>query len=233
MKLNELSDNKGARKARSRVGRGIGSGTGKTSGRGHKGQKSRSGVSLLGKEGGQMPLYRRLPKRGFYNLFGKRYAEVNLGRLQIAIDTGKLDPKKTVDGKALIAAGVVRRLHDGVKLLANGELKAKLNIEIAGASKAAIAAVGKAGGTIVLPEPKAKPDGKKARAKRERESARAKKIAAVNNPAKEAKGPSKEAKGKTSSGKGDKAKANAGTKTATAGGNEKKAADTPKDQSPE
>lgn len=217
MKLNELSDNKGSRKARSRVGRGIGSGTGKTSGRGHKGQKSRSGVSLLGKEGGQMPLYRRLPKRGFHNLFGKRYAEVNLGRLQIAIDAGKLDPKKTVDGKALLAAGVVRRLHDGVKLLANGELKAKLNIEIAGASKAAIAAVGKAGGTIVLPEPKAKPDGKKARAKSERESARAKKIAAVNSPP-------KEAKGKASSGKGDKAKA---------GGNEKKAADKPKDQSPE
>ena len=231
MKLNELSDNKGARKARSRVGRGIGTGTGKTSGRGHKGQKSRSGVSLLGKEGGQMPLYRRLPKRGFHNLFGKRYAEVNLGQLQIAIDAGKLDPKKTVDGKALIAAGVVRRLHDGVKLLANGELKAKLNIEIAGASKAAIDAVGKAGGTIVLPEPKAKPDGKKARAKRERESARAKKIAAVHNPTKKAKAPSKEAKGasegakgEASSGKGDKAKA---------GGNGKKAADAPKDQSSE
>lgn len=231
MKLNELSDNKGARKARSRVGRGIGTGTGKTSGRGHKGQKSRSGVSLLGKEGGQMPLYRRLPKRGFHNLFRKRYAEVNLGQLQIAIDAGKLDPKKTVDGKALIAAGVVRRLHDGVKLLANGELKAKLNIEIAGASKAAIDAVGKAGGTIVLPEPKAKPDGKKARAKRERESARAKKIAAVHNPTKKAKAPSKEAKGtsegakgEASSGKGDKAKA---------GGNGKKAADAPKDQSSE
>lgn len=205
MKLNELSDNKGARKARSRVGRGIGSGTGKTSGRGHKGQKSRSGVSLLGKEGGQMPLYRRLPKRGFHNLFGKRYAEVNLGQLQIAIDAGKLDAKKTVDGKALLAAGVVRRLHDGVKLLANGELKAKLNIEVTGASKAAIAAVGKAGGTIVLPEPKAKPDGKKARLKREREEARAKKIAVAQNP------PEK-AKGKKSSGKGGKAKT--GTKTA-------------------
>ncbi len=223
MKLNELSDNKGARKARSRVGRGIGSGTGKTSGRGHKGQKSRSGVSLLGKEGGQMPLYRRLPKRGFHNLFGKRYAEVNLGRLQIAVDAGKLDAEKTVDGQALLAAGVVRRLHDGVKLLANGELKAKLNIEIAGASKAAIAAVGKAGGTIVLPEPKVKPDGKKARVKRERESARAKKIAAVNNPA-------KDAKGEKSSAKVDKAKA--GKKTVKAGGNEKKAQDTPKDQSP-
>jgi large subunit ribosomal protein L15 len=223
MKLNELSDNKGARKARSRVGRGIGSGTGKTSGRGHKGQKSRSGVSLLGKEGGQMPLYRRLPKRGFHNLFGKRYAEVNLGRLQIAVDAGKLDANKTVDGPALLAAGVVRRLHDGVKLLANGELKAKLNIEVAGASKAAIAAVGKAGGKIVLPEPKAKPDGKKARAKRERESARAKKIAAVNNPASDEKKSSKEAKGKASSDKGGKAKA---------GGDGKKAADTPKDKSP-
>lgn len=209
MQLNELSDNKGARKARTRVGRGIGSGTGKTSGRGHKGQKSRSGVSLLGKEGGQMPLYRRLPKRGFHNLFRKRYAEVNLGQLQTAIDVGKLDAKKTVDGPALLAAGVVRRLHDGVRLLANGELKAKLNIEIAGASKAAVAAVGKAGGTIVLPEPKTKPDGKKARMKREREEARAKKIAAVHNPAKAAEG-----------------------KKAKAGGEKKKAADTPKDQPP-
>ena len=226
MQLNELSDNKGARKARSRVGRGIGSGTGKTSGRGHKGQKSRSGVSLLGKEGGQMPLYRRLPKRGFHNLFRKRYAEVNIGQLQTAIDAGKLDAKNTVDGQALLAAGIVRRLHDGVRLLANGELKAKLKIEVAGASKAAIAAVGKAGGTVVLPEPKAKPDGKKARLKRERESARAKKIAAVNDP-------TKEAKGKASSGKGDKAKTKAEKKTATAGGNEKKAADTPKDKSPE
>ncbi len=226
MQLNELSDNKGARKARSRVGRGIGSGTGKTSGRGHKGQKSRSGVSLLGKEGGQMPLYRRLPKRGFHNLFRKRYAEVNIGQLQTAIDAGKLDAKKTVDGQALLEAGIVRRLHDGVRLLANGELKAKLKIEVTGASKAAIAAVGKAGGTVVLPEPKAKPDGKKARLKRERESARAKKIAAVNDPA-------KEAKGKAPSGKGDKAKTKAEKKTATAGGSEKKAADTPKDKSPE
>jgi len=218
MKLNELSDNKGATKNRSRVGRGIGSGLGKTSGRGHKGQKSRSGVSLLGKEGGQMPLYRRLPKRGFHNLFRTRYAEVNLGQLQIAVDAGKLDPKNTVDGKALLAAGVVRRLHDGVKLLANGELKAKLNIEVAGASKAAVDAVGKAGGKITLPEPKPKHDGKKAAAKRERESARAKKIAAVQNPA-------ETGKDKASSGKGSKA----GTKPAKAGGSEKGAADTPKD----
>lgn len=151
MQLNNLSDNPGAKHNRKRVGRGEGSGTGKTSGKGQKGQKSRSGVSIKGFEGGQMPLYRRLPKRGFTNIFRKQYAEVNLGRLQQAVDAGKLDAKKTVDGEALVAAGVVRRLKDGVRLLGNGELKTKLTLEVAGASKGAVAAVEAAGGKVVLP----------------------------------------------------------------------------------
>ncbi len=150
MKLNELSDNKGARRNRTRVGRGIGSGKGKTSGRGHKGQKSRAGVSIKGFEGGQMPLYRRLAKRGFTNVFRKKYVAVNIGRLQQAVDSKKLDAKKTVDTEALLAAGVVRRARDGVRLLAKGELSAKITVEVAGASKAAIAAVEEAGGKVVL-----------------------------------------------------------------------------------
>lgn len=154
MKLNEIRDNAGATKNRTRVGRGPGSGKGKTGGRGMKGQKSRSGVSLLGFEGGQMPLYRRLPKRGFTNaLFRKDHAEINLGRLQKAIDDKKLDGSKTVDAAALEAAGLVRRAKHGVRLLAKGELKAKLTIEVTGASKAAIDAVEKAGGKITV-EPK-------------------------------------------------------------------------------
>ncbi|MEN8195153.1 MAG: 50S ribosomal protein L15 [Pseudomonadota bacterium] len=163
MKLNELSDNPGARKNRTRVGRGIGSGKGKTGGRGVKGQKSRSGVAIKGFEGGQMPIYRRMPKRGFTNLFRKEFAVVNLGRLQQAIDDKRLDAKKTVDKAALMAAGLVgRRVGDGVRLLANGELKTKITIDVAGASKAAVEAVEKAGGKVVLPEVKEKPEGKKA-----------------------------------------------------------------------
>jgi large subunit ribosomal protein L15 len=167
MRLNELSDNKGAKKNRIRVARGLGSGKGKTGGRGMKGQKSRSGVSLLGKEGGQMPLYRRLPKRGFKNNFRKRFNAVNVGRLQTAIDQGSLDAKKTIDAKVLAEAGVIRRVHDGVRLLAKGELKAKLTIEVAGASKAAVAAVEKAGGTVTLPAPQPDGEGKKAKRKAE------------------------------------------------------------------
>ncbi len=168
MKLHELSDNPGARKRRIRVGRGIGSGKGSTAGRGMKGQKSRSGVSLLGFEGGQMPLYRRLPKRGFHNRFSKSYAEVNLGRLQAAIDAGKLDAKKTVNAETLREAGLARHAPDGVRLLAKGEIKAKLTIEVAGASAAAVAAVEKAGGKVVLPPKVVKPEGKKAARKAER-----------------------------------------------------------------
>ena len=159
MRLNELKDNPGARRSRTRVGRGIGSGKGKRSGRGDKGQKSRSGVSLLGFEGGQMPLYRRLPKRGFTNSrFRKNYAEVNIGRLQKAVDAGKLDTAKPVNQKILRAAGLVTGRCDGVRLLAKGEIKAKVTIEVSGASAAAVAAVEKAGGKVVLPEPKAKPE---------------------------------------------------------------------------
>ena len=152
MKLNEIRDNPGATKNRKRVGRGIGSGTGKTSGSGHKGQKARSGVSINGFEGGQMPIHRRLPKRGFNNIFRKNYVEVNLGRLQTAIDAGKLDASKPVDIAALLGAGVISKPRDGVRILAKGELKAKkVEIHAAGASKAAIAAVEAAGGKIVLP----------------------------------------------------------------------------------
>jgi large subunit ribosomal protein L15 len=154
MNLNEIRDNSGATKNRKRVGRGIGSGTGKTSGKGVKGQKSRSGVSLLGFEGGQMPLFRRLPKRGFNNIFRKKNAEVNLGRLQKAIDSGKLDAKATVNLDSLKAAGVLKGSFDGLRVLAQGELKAKVNIEADGASKAAIAAVEKAGGKITIAEVK-------------------------------------------------------------------------------
>ena len=152
MKLNAISDNPGATKNRKRVGRGIGSGTGKTSGSGHKGQKARSGVSINGFEGGQMPIHRRLPKRGFNNIFRKNYVEVNLGRLQTAIDAGKLDASKPVDIAALLGAGVISKPRDGVRILAKGELKAKkVEIHAAGASKAAIEAVEKAGGKIIVP----------------------------------------------------------------------------------
>ena len=158
MRLNQLSDNPGARKARMRVGRGIGSGKGKTGGRGVKGQTSRTGVALKGYEGGQMPLHRRLPKRGFNNIFRREYAVVNLGRLQSAVDAGKIDVKKPVDSEALRAAGLVNQVRDGVRLLAKGELKAKLTIEVAGASKAAIAAVEKAGGAVTVTASKAAAD---------------------------------------------------------------------------
>jgi large subunit ribosomal protein L15 len=149
MKLNQLSDNKGAHKRRMRIGRGIGSGKGKTGGRGGKGQTARTGVALNGYEGGQMPLHRRLPKRGFNNIFRPDYVEVNLGRLQQAVDAGRLDAAATVNAAALIAAGIIRRERDGVRLLAKGELRAKLTIEVAGASKSAVEAVERAGGTVV------------------------------------------------------------------------------------
>ena len=152
MKLNEIRDNQGAHYRAKRVGRGIGSGKGKTSGRGGKGQTARSGVAINGFEGGQTPLHRRLPKRGFSNkIFQKDYKVVNLGRLQQALDAKRLAAKGTIDGKALVAAGILRRLGDGVRLLAKGELKTALTIEVAGASKAAIDAVEKAGGKVVLP----------------------------------------------------------------------------------
>ena len=151
MKLNEIRDNKGAHYKYKRVGRGIGSGKGKTSGRGGKGQTARTGVALNGFEGGQTPLHRRMPKRGFsHKAFRLDYHIVNLGRLQVALDAGRLKPDVTVDGAALVAAGVLRRVGDGVRLLAKGELKAPLTLEVAGASKAAIAAVEKLGGKVVV-----------------------------------------------------------------------------------
>ena len=150
MKLNEIRDNEGATQNRKRAGRGIGSGKGKTAGRGVKGQKSRSGVAINGFEGGQMPIYRRLPKRGFVNIFKKNFNTVSLGRLQAAVDAKKLDAKKTVDAAALLEAGVIRREKDGVRVLSDGELKAKLKIEVAGASKAAIEKIEKAGGSIKI-----------------------------------------------------------------------------------
>ena len=148
MKLNELRDNDGARKGRMRVGRGIGSGKGKTAGRGQKGQKSREGVSIAGFEGGQMPLHMRLPKRGFNNIFAKDYAEVNLGAIQKVIDAKKLDAKGTIDHAALKAVGLARGGKDGVRLLAKGELTTKVAFRVAGASAAAKAAVEKAGGSV-------------------------------------------------------------------------------------
>jgi len=154
MKLNDIRDNDGARKGRMRIGRGIGSGKGKTGGRGQKGAKARSGVSVNGFEGGQMPLHMRIPKRGFNNIFAKDYAEVNLGLVQKFIDAGKLDAKAVIDHAALKAAGLARGGKDGVRLLGKGEFSAKASFKVDGVSKGAREAVEKAGGSIELPEAK-------------------------------------------------------------------------------
>ena len=155
MKLNEIRGNEGSTKARKRVGRGIGSGSGKTGGRGVKGQKSRSGVAINGFEGGQMPIYRRLPKRGFTNaMFTKHFNEVSVGRVQAAVEAGRLDAKETVTIEGLIKAGIIRRAKQGVRLLANGEINTKMTFEVAGASKAAIEKVEKAGGSVTVLAPK-------------------------------------------------------------------------------
>ncbi len=151
MKLNDIRDNAGARKGRMRVGRGIGSGKGKTAGRGQKGAKARSGVAVNGFEGGQMPLHMRIPKRGFNNIFAKDYAEVNLGLVQKAIDSGKLDAKAVIDHAALQAAGLARGGKDGVRLLGKGAFSAKAKFAVAGVSKGALEAVEKAGGSVELP----------------------------------------------------------------------------------
>jgi large subunit ribosomal protein L15 len=162
MKLNEIAPREGSRKKRVRIGRGIGSGVGKTGGRGGKGQTARSGVRIMGFEGGQMPLHRRLPKRGFKNTsFALKLNEVNLGQVQAAIDAKRLDASATVDAAALIKAGVIRRAKDGVRLLGNGELKAKVSFEVFGASKPALAAVEKAGGSVKILAPK-REEGEKA-----------------------------------------------------------------------
>ena len=161
MKLSEIADNAGSRKKRMRVGRGIGSGKGKTSGRGGKGQTARSGVRIKGFEGGQMPMHRRLPKRGFNNVFRVEYAEINLDRLQDAINAKTLDAGSVINAESLVKAGVLRRSKAGVRLLGRGEIKAKVNIEVHGASKSAIAAVEKAGGSVKILAP-AKDEGEAA-----------------------------------------------------------------------
>ncbi len=182
MRINQLADRPGANKNKRRLGRGSASGKGKTAGRGHNGQKSRSGVSIKGFEGGQMPFYRRLPKRGYNNNFRKEYEILNIGQLQKAVDSGRLDGGKAVDEAALKASGLVRGRNSGTRILAQGELTAALQIEVAGASKAAVAAVEKAGGKITILQPKAElnPDGKKAKKKAEREAAQAAVLKAVN-----------------------------------------------------
>ena len=162
MKLSDIADNAGSRKKRMRVGRGIGSGKGKQAGRGGKGQTARSGVRIKGFEGGQMPLHRRLPKRGFNNVFRIEFAEINLDRIQQAVDSKLIDVKETVNAESLVKSGVVRRAKGGIRLLGRGELKAKLNIEVHGASKSAVAAVEKAGGTVKILAPVEADEGKAA-----------------------------------------------------------------------
>jgi len=162
MKLNEIAPREGSTKKRFRIGRGIGSGKGKTGGRGGKGQTARSGVRIKGFEGGQMPLHRRLPKRGFKNVkFARRLNEVNLGRVQEAIDSGLLDAKAVIDAAALVKAGLLRRAKDGVRLLAKGEFSAKANFKVAGVSAGARAAVEKAGGSVTILAP-ARAEGEQA-----------------------------------------------------------------------
>jgi len=162
MKLSDIADNAGSRKKRMRVGRGIGSGKGKTAGRGGKGQTARSGVRIKGFEGGQMPLHRRLPKRGFTNIFKLDFAEINLDRLQEAVDAKLIDAKETITIESLVKGGVIRRAKDGLRLLGRGELKSKLTIEAHGASKPAIAGVEKAGGSVKILAPAKKEDGEAA-----------------------------------------------------------------------
>ena len=161
MKLNEIRDNDYARKNRKRVGRGIGSGTGKTSGKGHKGQKSRSGVAIKGFEGGQMPLHRRLPKHGFNNIFRKKYSILNIGNIQSLIDSGKIDNKSKINADSLLNNGIMSKLKDGIKLLGNGELKSKIDIEVSIASNSAIKAVEALGGNISIIKNKKELENKK------------------------------------------------------------------------
>ena len=202
MRLNDLRDLPGATTSKKRVGRGLGSGLGKTSGHGQKGQKSRSGVAIKGFEGGQMPLHRRLPKRGFNNIFAKDYNEVNVGRVQAAIDDKKLDASKPVTVETLVQAGVIRRARDGVRLLGKGELKAKVSFELTGASTGAIKIVEAVGGTVTLipmPQRTAKPEGEAAPKKVAKKAA---KSTAKMPPAK--KSAPKKAAAKKSASKKDK-----------------------------
>ncbi|ODR98722.1 50S ribosomal protein L15 [Methyloceanibacter methanicus] len=196
MRLNDLRDLPGATTSKKRVGRGLGSGLGKTSGHGQKGQKSRSGIAIKGFEGGQMPLHRRLPKRGFSNIFAKDYNEVNVGRIQAAIDDKKLDASKPVTVEALVNAGVVRRARDGVRLLGKGELKAKVSFEVTGASSGAVKAVEAAGGTVTLtpmPQRTAKPEGEAAPKKAAKKAAKAAAKSTAKKPAAKKSAPKKAA----------------------------------------
>ena len=156
MELHTLTDNKGATRNRKRVGRGVGSGIGKTSGSGHKGQKARSGVAIKGFEGGQMPIHRRLPKRGFINIFRKVFVEVNIGNIQKSIDAGRIDATKPVDVKVLQSAGLVGKPKDGIRLLGSGTISAKLEVHVEGASTSAISAIEKAGGSVITSQPGSK-----------------------------------------------------------------------------
>jgi large subunit ribosomal protein L15 len=209
MKLNEIKDNPGARQPRLRIGRGIGSGKGKQGGRGGKGQTARSGVAIGGFEGGQMPLYRRIPKRGFKNVFRRSFVPVNLGGIQAAIDANRLDASQPVTIEALKKAGLVGRLRDGVRLLAKGELKTKVNVKVTGASRAAVAAVEAKGGSVEVtippkpqPEPKApKPVEAKAEAPEPKAEAKAQSKPKGGEP-KAAKGEGKKPAAKPESAKG-------------------------------
>jgi len=232
MRLNELSDRPGATKPKKRLGRGIGSGLGKTSGRGVKGQKARSGVAIKGFEGGQMPLHRRLPKRGFNNIFAKKFNELNLGRVQAAVDLGLLDAKQPITVDALKAAGLIRRTKDGVRLLGHGEIKSKLAFEVTGASGSAIKAVEAAGGTVTLKSitgreaPAA--DAIKAKKRAEKREALAAKAKGKSGKAPKAEGeaaveeakPAKAAKAKAAP--ADEAQAKAPKKEKAAGAEDKK-----------
>mgnify|MGYP001391500399 FL=1 len=188
MKLNQIKDNAGSRRSAMRVGRGPGTGKGRTCGSGMKGQKARSGVALKGFEGGQMPLHRRLPKHGFTNIFAKKYQEVTIARLQQAIDAGKIDPKKEITAEVFKTSGVVRRLRDGVRLLGGGELKAKVTVHVDGATKGAVAAVEKAGGKVVVAVVTRSEDAKsKAIKTAEKKAAKAAKTAGKAKASKEGK----------------------------------------------
>jgi large subunit ribosomal protein L15 len=198
MKLNEIRDKAGATQVRKRIGRGIGSGKGKTGGRGGKGQTARSGVSVLSFEGGQMPLYRRLPKRGFNNPFRRELVEVNLGQVQRALDAGRLDAAAVVDGKAMIAAGVIRRERDGVKLLAKGEIRAPIKFAVTAASKSALALIAKVGGVVAFPPAKPERPTRGRKIKRMAQEAQAKADRAKSAAAAAAKAEAKaEAKGES------------------------------------
>ncbi len=197
MKLNQIKDNAGSRRSSMRVGRGPGSGKGKTCGSGMKGQKSRTGVALNGFEGGQMPLHRRLPKHGFTNIFAKKYQEVTIARLQQAIDAGKIDPKKEITAETFKKSGVVRRLRDGVRLLGGGELKAKVTVHVTGATKGAVAAVEKAGGKVVIAVVARDEDAEvKAAKTAEKKAAKAAKVAGKAKAAKDSQAGEKDKAGK-------------------------------------